>query len=385
MAGVVDVVADAHFEWGDFVADVGEHAAVVNEVDVRDFALAGGDARVGDDVAHDVCHVVSSRGNTVSTPFASFGWQIPDYADVQVSDFPTGFSASDYEYRIRAPETTGIQARTTTATTCNWSASGSSWPDESSWRDAETGEVRLIRCGLGNGSTSLTVQMREKSDNSNIDYNSYSTVVNYPWHIPDNNISYIYSGPAAQSDSLPQTTIDSYKAATDQGAAKWNTALGSGRSFTFSKVSSVSSADVVVQGYSSAGGGTDPCGGAVAVACVVYSTGDTYPDFGSQMDLYFEYPPKSEDINGNILSYDWENDFTRATTGAGHELRLYMPIFMAHEFGHTAGLTDLYDEEYGDTYDGYLMKDTYGFEEIPQLDKDYMSQVYRNEHGSEPH
>ena len=56
-----------------------------------------------------------------------------------------------------------------------------------------------------------------------------------------------------------------------------------------------------------------------------------------------------------------------------------------HEFGHAAGLTDLYGAKYGNKYQGYLMKETFGFTGIPQLDIDYLHQVYRNGHGSVPH
>lgn len=228
---------------------------------------------------------------------------------------------------------------------CNWSASASSWPGESSWTDAGNAilRVKLHRCGLGNGATSLTVQMREKSDRSNIDYSSYSAVVNHPWHIRDNNLTYKYAGPPAHSDTLPQTTVDKYKAATTQGAGKWNTVLGTSRSFRFDDAPTVSSADIVVQGYSSSG--TDRCGGAAAVACVPY-TSSTYPHVTQRQTLYFEYPPVSvipatiDLITGvttpaRTVTYTWEDNFR---TASGNATFLYMPIFMAHEFGHAAGL-----------------------------------------------
>ena len=286
--------------------------------------------------------VVSNRGKNPSTRFADFRWQLLDSVVVELTDFTSGFSARDYEYRIRVPYTTGIQV---SQRACNWSASASSWPGESSWTDAGNAirGVRLQRCGLGNGVTSLTVQIREKSDKSNIDYNSYSTVVKHPWHIRDNNLTYSYTGPTVPSDSMSQSQIDGFKAAADRGAAKWNSALGSGRSFTFGKTSLASSADVVVQGYSSSG--SDPCGGAKAVACVPY-TASTYPHVTLQQTLYFENPPvsvipESKDPNtgakipSRSVTYRWENDFTTASKDGG---LLYMPIYMAHELGHAAGL-----------------------------------------------
>ena len=60
----------------------------------------------------------------------------------------------------------------------------------------------------------------------------------------------------------------------------------------------------------------------------------------------------------------------------------YLPSVLMHEFGHTAGLDDLYKY---DGYAGYLMDDTHGFTAIQTPDRNYLRQVYRNEHGSEPH
>ena len=51
-----------------------------------------------------------------------------------------------------------------------------------------------------------------------------------------------------------------------------------------------------------------------------------------------------------------------------------------HEFGHTAGLTDL-----GSTYSGYLMHQSRDDLVIPVEDIEYLRQVYRNEHGAKPH
>ena len=131
----------------------------------------------------------------------------------------------------------------------------------------------------------------------------------------------------------PQATIDDYIAAADRGAGKWNTALGSGRSFEFDKVSLVSQADVVIEGYPSSG--RDFCNAAAAVACVPY-TASTYPDVTLQQTLYFEYPPRSEDDRGNALSFDWSNNFRDVANDP--DSLLYLPIYMAHEFGHAAGL-----------------------------------------------
>lgn len=127
-----------------------------------------------------------------------------------------------------------------------------------------------------------------------------------------------------------QPTVDKFKAGTNQGAGKWNSA-SVGVSFT--KVSSVSSADVVVQGYYSASG-TDHCG-SENIACVVYGSGHSYPHYTRQLKFYFVYGHPAPNAQGNPLTYEWSNNFREASGGFNI---LYMPIYVAHEFGHTAGL-----------------------------------------------
>ena len=61
----------------------------------------------------------------------------------------------------------------------------------------------------------------------------------------------------------------------------------------------------------------------------------------------------------------------------------YLPSIMMHEFGHTLGLTDLY--EYPGQYPGYLMTSNEKQTAIPAKDINYVEQVYRNGHGTEPH
>ena len=60
---------------------------------------------------------------------------------------------------------------------------------------------------------------------------------------------------------------------------------------------------------------------------------------------------------------------------------LYMPTIMMHEFGHAAGLTDIYlykDSQNKDTYPNYLMGplENYDTASIPHVDRAYLRQVY---------
>ena len=210
------------------------------------------------------------------------------------------------------------------------------------------------------------MQLRKKSEPTNIDYDSYSAVVRQPWHIRDNKLTYAFDSPLVQNATLVQSSIDRYKSGTDLGAGKWNSA-STGMSFT--KVTSTSSADVVVQGYY-AGSGTDHCK-AGNVACVLYGSGDIYPHFTRQLRLYFVYERQFTDSQGRSSIYVWENDFMMAMSD---ENLLYMPVFMAHEFGHAAGLW----HSPGSTSDAMTAKIKHDTENLNSNDKNAMKAIYED-------
>ena len=87
----------------------------------------------------------------------------------------------------------------------------------------------------------------------------------------------------------------------------------------------------------------------------------------------------------------WTNDDNEhgQLDTAKREQLTYLPSVMMHEFGHVLGLADLYLDEYGNHYDGYLMKESTKFPRpdtaIPGTDIRYAHQVYRNRHGARPH
>ncbi|MXY46633.1 MAG: matrixin family metalloprotease [Chloroflexi bacterium] len=88
-------------------------------------------------------------------------------------------------------------------------------------------------------------------------------------------------------------------------------------------------ADVVLKGYWS--GASNRCGTSLAVACVPYSLFIVYPHFNRQQTFWFEHEPAI-----GSTRVEWTNDFS--VTRRNPRQFLYMPILMAHEFGHAAGL-----------------------------------------------
>lgn len=98
------------------------------------------------------------------------------------------------------------------------------------------------------------------------------------------------------------------------------------------------------------------------------------------MEIVIESPPYV--FRSRVV---WTTDPSRDEKAApGGGVYRHLPTTVMHEFGHAAGLEDLYLPEYAGKYPGYLM-DKAVVTAIPNKDRDYLRQIYRNEHGSEPH
>ena len=77
-------------------------------------------------------------------------------------------------------------------------------------------------------------------------------------------------------------------------------------------------------------------------------------------------------FNGQEMNASGANNADRPTW-------FYAPGVMMHEFGHTAGLTDLYNFT---GHNNYLMGRGVGTTLLPTKDKEYIKQVY---HGHSSH
>ena len=155
--------------------------------------------------------------------------------------------------------------------------------------------------------------------------------------------------------------------------------------------------DVIYIGRSNVSGAGD-CGH--AIACV--KSGGVWADASGhlqKMTIVIEEPGLQ--FNEATRKYSrkiWTNDYTKHNiiTPMGDRY-IYLPVVMAHEFGHAAGLSDLYGfatttptpvnaEKYlMNNLEVGLPRNTRTPVTIPTADIKFMEQVYRNEGGSEPH
>ena len=110
------------------------------------------------------------------------------------------------------------------------------------------------------------------------------------------------------------------------------------------------------------------------------------------LEMVIEDPPWGYGDKTGHTGYVWTNDAKQH----GHPVRgstfpkktyRYLPAVVMHEFGHTLGLEDLYKDKYQGRYpkSDYLMSGDGGQTAILPKDIDYVKQVYRNGHGTEPH
>ena len=258
---------------------------------------------------------VGLRVVTPSISFDDYKWKILNHIDVRLTDFPSGFKRSDYEYRIIATEGAGIQVLKTSSEICTWDASGSSWPSESRWTSTNYA-VGLVRCGLGDSNTKLRVELRKTNAPANVDDDSYTLTVKPPWHIHDERVTFAYADPLILNYVALQATIDQYKSATRKGVKLWNDIRP--RDFVFSEEQAVTySTDVMVKGFETITSNFEdlcypnnpPGTHTLALACMIPARGasSVYPHFGG-MAIYFEQPPTSPTSVAASWNFRWTNN-----------------------------------------------------------------------------
>ena len=132
-----------------------------------------------------------------------------------------------------------------------------------------------------------------------------------------------------------------------------------------------------------------------SIACVGPFFRPFHPDTHiGNLEMRFEEPAwQYDDRKGVATRFFWTNVYNDDGDPVQGGFLRYLPSVVMHEFGHAAGLYDLYKFRHTPTppatvgpykYPGYLMTDEVSTT-VPLKDKLYLQQVYRNAHGARPH
>ena len=131
------------------------------------------------------------------------------------------------------------------------------------------------------------------------------------------------------------------------------------------------------------------------LACVNFTGAITSEGYIVVREFMFEHPthvmaPDPEDLNGKRVKFPvkWvsrvDKDRKIINYGGQRMYTVYAKAIAMHEFGHLAGLDDLYNKnDLG--FGKFLMYEPKGKRTVPDEDVRYLKQIYRNEHGAAPH
>ena len=277
-------------------------------------------------------------------PIADVKWDVMNYAAVKpvtptVSATPAaGVNLANYMFQVRAPKGTGFQVD---RQACGWPPRP--WPNTNSGWFSASSAINIVRCEIGDGTKKLEIWLSIPGARSSM-FKAYDGLVtDQLWHRADHITSFAIATPLVRNATPPPVEISIMKHSIKDAARAWNTAsLG----YTFGERRSPSnpdSADVIVEGYSTGVPNyvnlCNPYNNPRnrAVACARWrdpaKNPHNYPHRGKER-VYFEYPPEPD--NGG--AYLWTRDPSMSGVVLNNVEHLYMPAYIAHELGHTAGL-----------------------------------------------
>ena len=245
--------------------------------------------------------------------------EVPVSAKVTLGIVPT---VTSHQFALEVQPGTGLQ----TGSGCVWGLSATPTP---SWQSGQSPSVQVTRCGVGDGSSTVTIKVRDATPipasgtSSETDYFSYT--IAQAWHQRDNAVTYrIEATPTPEPSATPMPSVQDAAAIA---AAIWNSP-GLGIKICEQGSCSISIPDghttsIEVVKYIA----TKNC--TAAVACHI--PGGSYPDIGNTT-IQIENPP----IEGGSSMKRWFNDLAEART-MPHQ-KFYLPVYIAHELGHAAGL-----------------------------------------------
>ena len=262
--------------------------------------------------------------NNTGHTFANVEWEINQYGSVYLGDTGAAY-LSNYQFQIEATDGTGFQAG---RRACNWQ----SWPNGlSAWSDISV-PIDTVRCSIGDESTNLKIWMKNKQTGLKFSRPSFQINPGKVWHIADEELTYSIDDDWITNPSTPISSDDeqTYTDSFVDAIAAWNALSTSGNSFSIAESPSSSTPDIEISGHQTpTNTSNDPCEYVDAVACV-RKVRRTFPHMVTQV-FHFDRQPHADMYNRT-----WTTNLSRAQNMSG--TYLHMPLILAHEFGHAAGL-----------------------------------------------
>lgn len=269
-----------------------------------------------------------NRDGLLSPPrtLASYEWRVLDSAQAKLGgtswgpEPPAIPGVTRYRFAFEVPRATGLQVGSGPSThqECVWGSSNlpAVTSDWKWWRSY----VHLNSCGVGDGTSSITVKV--KNIEHDYQWDAATILVRQAWHDADNQLDY-----QIDCAAMPAATAQlDFVSGIRTGAGAWNSAKP-GVLFDEKNPNTCAlqakQGKITVEYYTAASAQADTCQKATALACVT-PVDSNYPHTGTQRLL----------INGAKSWASIANPLTGAIP-SGHS---YLPYVMMHEFGHAAGL-----------------------------------------------
>ena len=298
-------------------------------------------------------------------------WEVMMSTRVDFSLPWSGEKQSRYEFALSVPRGTGLQIKYPPAghsdgfhAACDWSG----WPSTTSRWVRVNVTLHLVRCGIGDGVSSIKVKIRNTEHNYEWEMDDH-IVVEKSWHKKGNVVAY-------QRTSLPSNTAAAdFPSAIATAAADWNAAQ-TGVQYCDIETNDCRTAEddsmLYFHHYNPETSAEQIC--LDSIACNTYKD-QGYPHRGDQK-LYIEQPPyqgtpRGEDVKTHRGEHKlmWSTHSSRVSTGQYH-----LTTTMIHEIGHSAGLG--HSPSNRDVMGGAIAGETK--RAISTYDKNAMKSIYQH-------
>ena len=271
-----------------------------------------------------------------------FEWGVFLFVGSELDDLDS--DTGSYQFAIDVPLSTGLEVAANRVTWCTWPESE---PDELTWHDARYQVFfHVVKCGRGDGTTRMNIKARKLINGQWEEITYYIVKIGKAWHQQDDTVKYKlggalptptatpagYTGPPGPSPLATVGPLPSkVPVAVATAVAAWNDATSDGAptGVSFCEGSGCRNTD----GFTVTINTRDWYGecGVSGVACVRHLGTTAYPYIRNQT-LTIEYPPATSQTK----SEEWTNDYSDIVMD--DDEYEYLPIVVAHELGHTAGL-----------------------------------------------